>query len=65
MASNKRKPRIKDAPGGQYARFVQTAKEAEADESPDAMDKALRKIKVTTARPSAPRPRPSAKRSSA
>jgi hypothetical protein len=34
----------KDTPEKQHARFVQAAKEAEADESPDALDKAFKKI---------------------
>jgi hypothetical protein len=34
----------KDTPEKQHARFVEAAKEAEADESPDAMDKAFKKL---------------------
>jgi hypothetical protein len=42
-----KKKRLKDTPEKQHARFVEAAKKAEADESPDALDKALRKIKAT------------------
>lgn len=33
-------------PVEQHARFVEAAKRAEADESPDAMDKALKRLTV-------------------
>lgn len=36
--------RKKDTPAKQHARFVEAAKAAEADESPDAMDKAFKKL---------------------
>jgi hypothetical protein len=42
MARKKR--RVKDTPEAQHKRFIETAKEAGADESPDAMDKAFKKI---------------------
>lgn len=44
MAKQKRP---KDTPEKQHERFVEAAKKAEADESPDAMDKAIRRLKVT------------------
>lgn len=40
-------------PAEQHARFVEAAKNAEADESPDAMDKAFKRLKVTR-KPSPP-----------
>lgn len=43
----------KDTPEKQHARFIEAAKQAEADEAPDAMDKAFKKIN--------PQKRPSAK----
>jgi hypothetical protein len=45
----KQKKKPKNAPltpDEQHARFVEAAKEAEADESPDALDKAMRKISI-------------------
>lgn len=39
--------RSKDTPEKQHARFVEAAKKAEADEAPDAMDKAFKRLKVT------------------
>lgn len=39
-----KKKRSKDTPEKQHARFVEAAKKAEADEAPDAMDKAFKKI---------------------
>ena len=39
-----RKKRVKDTPEKQHARFIEAAKEAEADESPEAMDKAFKKL---------------------
>ncbi len=50
MAAKKKVP-IK--PAQQHVRFVKAAKEAEADEAPDAMDKAFAKLKVTR-KPSSP-----------
>jgi hypothetical protein len=47
----------------QHARFVEAAKQAEADSSPDAMDRAFKRINLT--KPSDRRSRPSSKRSSA
>jgi len=44
---SKAKNREKDTPEKQHARFVEAAQKAEADESPDAMDKAFRRLKVT------------------
>jgi len=52
-----------DNPQKQHARFVEAAKKAEADESPDALDKAFKKVDLT--KPSDSRPRPSSKRFSA
>jgi hypothetical protein len=43
MATSKKR-KSKDTPEKQHARFVETAKKAEADEAPDAMDKAFKKI---------------------
>jgi hypothetical protein len=44
----KKKPKSKRlTPAEQHARFVEAAKAAEADESPNAMDKAFRRLKVT------------------
>lgn len=39
-----KKKRVPDTPEKQHARFVESAKKAEADESPDAMDMAFKKI---------------------
>jgi DNA-binding GntR family transcriptional regulator len=39
-----KKKHSKDTPEQQHARFVEAAKKAEADEAPDAMDKAFNKI---------------------
>jgi hypothetical protein len=36
--------RHKDTPEKQHARFVEAAKQAEADESPAALDKAFKKL---------------------
>jgi len=44
MSARKKQP--KDTPEQQHARFVEAAKKAEADESPDAMDKAFRRLAV-------------------
>jgi hypothetical protein len=44
MAAKRKHP--KDTPEKQHARFVEAAKAAEADESPDAMYKALKKISL-------------------
>jgi hypothetical protein len=41
-----KKKRQKDTPAKQHARFVEAAKKAEADESPDAMDKAFKKLSL-------------------
>ena len=58
-----RNPKAKGlTPAEQHARFVEAAKAAEADESPDAMDKAFKKLAV--AKPSDRRSHPSGKRSS-
>jgi len=46
-----------DTPEKQHARFVEAARQAEVDESPDALDKAFKKI--TIAKPSDRRSRPS------
>jgi hypothetical protein len=40
----KRKANTKDTPEKQHVRFVKAAEKAQADESPDAMDKAFKKI---------------------
>jgi hypothetical protein len=40
----KRKPSKRLTPAQQHARFVEAANKAEADEAPDAMDKAFKKI---------------------
>lgn len=45
-AGNKTKSK-RLTPAEQHARFVEAAKKAEADESPDAMDKAFGRLKVT------------------
>ena len=37
----------KDTPRKQHGRFVRMAVEVEADESPDALDKAFRKLALT------------------
>jgi hypothetical protein len=39
-----KKKRSSDTPEQQHARFVEAAKHAEADEAPDAMDKAFKRI---------------------
>lgn len=41
----KRKP--KDTPEKQHLRFVEAAKAAEADEAPDALEKAFKRLKFT------------------
>jgi hypothetical protein len=47
-AGPKKRPKAKRiAPAEQHARFVTAAKEAEADEAPDALDKAFGKLNVT------------------
>lgn len=51
MATKKKAKRM--TPAEQHARFVEAAKKAKADESPDALDKAFKKIN--------PRKKPSAK----
>jgi hypothetical protein len=56
--SKAKKP--KDTPEKQHARFVEAARKAEADESPDALDKAFERVDLI--KPSAPRSRPSSKR---
>jgi hypothetical protein len=38
----------KDTPAAQHARFVKAASEAEADESPEALDKAFKKLALIT-----------------
>jgi hypothetical protein len=43
MATAKKR-KSKDTPEKQHARFVETAKKSEADEAPDALDKAFKKI---------------------
>jgi DNA-binding GntR family transcriptional regulator len=42
VAAKKKRP--KDTPERQHARFVEAAEKAEADEAPDAMDKALKRV---------------------
>jgi hypothetical protein len=44
-----KKKRPKDTQEQQHARFVAMAKEVEADESPDALEKALKKMNVRNA----------------
>lgn len=44
MAVKKKQP--KDTPEQQHARFIEAAKKAEAGDSPDAMDKAFKKLAV-------------------
>jgi len=55
MASRLKK-RPKDTPEKRHARFVAAAKEAEADESPGALDKAFKRlapmVKKSSRRPS-------------
>jgi hypothetical protein len=41
-----RKQRGKNTPEAQHARFVETAKEAGADERPEAMDIAIKKLSI-------------------
>ena len=44
----KKRPKAKRlTPEEQHARFVETAKQAEADEAPDAIDKAFKRLKLT------------------
>jgi hypothetical protein len=43
MKKTKQK-KSRDTPEKQHARFVEAAKQAEADESPNALDKAFKKI---------------------
>jgi len=59
---NAKSKRPRDTPADQHARFVEAAKKAQADESPDALDKAFKKVSLI--KPSDSHPRPSAKRSS-
>lgn len=42
MAAKKKRPR--DTPEKQHARFVEAGAKAEADEAPDAMDKAIKRV---------------------
>jgi len=42
--ATKKRAKHRLTPAQQHARFVEAAKTAEADEAPDAMDKALKKI---------------------
>lgn len=56
-----RKPPLPDDPE-QYRRFLETAKEVEADESPDAMDRVFDKLKPTLKGERNPKPRASKKR---
>ncbi len=44
--STKRKKRPKDTPEKQHARFVEAATKAEADEAPDAMEKAFKRMSL-------------------
>lgn len=54
----KKRPKAKRlTPEEQHARFVETAKEVEADEVPDAIDKAMRKIVIRQSGPYSPRKR--------
>ena len=46
MNASKKSKRPKDTPEQQHARFVEAAKNAEADEASDAMDKAFKKLSV-------------------
>jgi hypothetical protein len=39
-----KKKRLKDTPAAQHKRFVRMAKTVGADESPDALDKAFKKL---------------------
>jgi hypothetical protein len=49
-----KKPKTKRmTPAQQHARFVEAAEKAEADEAPDAMDKAIKKLDFTR-KPSSP-----------
>lgn len=50
VRSNKRP---KDSPEKQHARFVEAAKAAEADESPDALDKAFKRLNPSKKPPTA------------
>jgi hypothetical protein len=43
-----KKKRSKDTPMAQHARFVEAAQKAEADEAPDALDKALKKVSLVS-----------------
>jgi hypothetical protein len=43
-----KKKRPKDTPEKQHTRFVEAANKAEADEAPDAMDRAFRRLIVKT-----------------
>jgi hypothetical protein len=48
MKSTRRKSKKKKlTPEEKHARFVEAAKKAEADEAPDAMDKAFKRLHVT------------------
>jgi hypothetical protein len=44
MNGKSKSKRQKDTPEKQHARFVEAAKEAEADETPDALDKVFKKL---------------------
>ena len=48
-----KKKRLKDTPEKQHARFVEAAKKAEADESPDALDKAFKRLNLSQKLPRA------------
>jgi hypothetical protein len=49
-----KKKQPKDTPEQQHTRFVEAAKKAEADEAPDAMDKAFKRIALEKKAPRKP-----------
>jgi hypothetical protein len=52
MAAKQKRRKPKDTPFAQHARFVEAAEKAEADEAPDALDKAFKKLAPMVKRPS-------------
>jgi hypothetical protein len=51
--ATKKRRKPKDTPAAQHARFVEAAKKAEADESPDALDKAFKRLNLSQKLPRA------------
>jgi hypothetical protein len=61
MPARKPRPSTPDNPE-QYRRFVETAREVEADESPDAMDRAFERVARKPKRQDESTPHPQSKK---